>query len=95
MHCTCTKQDGEPFTSANIPWLTTAAVVVLAVGIIVALGGVLGILGSYNLFPQSLAWMGSMSARGLEYAIMSICIGGAVACAGGWLAHNKPWNGRC
>ncbi|NGX54664.1 MAG: hypothetical protein KR126chlam2_00279 [Chlamydiae bacterium] len=67
------------------------SVLLLAVGIIVALGGILGVLGALNVLPQGITWLGAFGASGMELAIVSICVGGAVACLGGWLVKHQPW----
>lgn len=69
----------------------TAVMIALAVGIIVTLAGVLGVMGTYNVFPQDLAWLGSAGANGLEYAIVTSALGLCLAVASTWLLKTEPW----
>ena len=91
LNCSTPSNDPTLGCSCTFHLFKHGSVLLLAVGIIVAIGGVLGILGALNVLPQSLAWLGALGASGVEMAIVSICVGGAVACLGGWLVKHQPW----
>lgn len=69
----------------------TGATIALAIGIIVALAGILGVLGAYNVFPKDLAWLGFAGANGLEYAILACACGIALTAVSVWLFRTEPW----
>ncbi len=69
----------------------TGATIALALGIIVVLAGILGVLGAYNVFPPDLAWLGYAGANGLEYAIIASVFGACLAATSAWLLKAEPW----